>query len=99
MWPSTIDSDQFWENNFEGFVHSLLFMPKRSKQKLIIWFHAFDINQHTLINEKSRISAFPHEQEGFVNLNKIDSLLKINNFDYQVYRKFPYLKDSLFVNK
>ncbi|MDC8101885.1 hypothetical protein [Chryseobacterium rhizosphaerae] len=100
-WPSTIDLDQFWRNNFEGFVHSLLFMPKKSKQKVIIWFHAFDINKHTLTNKNSRISIISDEQELQypLYLKKIDSLLKVYDFDYQSYKKSPYLKDSLFINK
>jgi hypothetical protein len=98
-WPPTIDLGQFWNNNFEGFVHSLLFMPKKSNQKVIVWFHAFDINQNILTNKKSRISIFSNEQGDSNNLNKIDSLLKINKIDYRVYRKLPSLKDSLLVNK
>lgn len=101
IWPSTIDLDQLWNNDFEGFVHSLLFMPKKSKQKVIIWFHAFDINQHTLTNKNSRISIISDEQEPQypLYLKKIDSLLKVYNFDYEVYKKPPYLIDSLFINK
>ncbi|WP_431611712.1 hypothetical protein [Chryseobacterium sp. 'Rf worker isolate 10'] len=100
-WPSTIDREQIWKNNFEGFIHSLLFMPKKSKKEVIIWFHAFDINQHTLTNNKSRISIISDEQEpkSLIYFRKIDSLLKVHDLNYQVYNYSPYLKDSLFINK
>lgn len=93
------DLEKYGYYKFENMVSSLLFMPKRSKQKVIVWFHALDINQHTLTNKKSRISIFSNEQEDPVSLNKIDSFLNADKLNYQVYRKVPYLKDSLFINK
>ncbi|MCP1301663.1 hypothetical protein NK356_21025 [Chryseobacterium sp. S0630] len=99
--PSNIDPDKIWNNNFEGFVHSLLFLPKKSKQKVTVWFHAFDINEHTLTNKKSRVSINSDvlEPQHSLHFQKIDSLVKAYNLDYQPYTKSPYLKDSLFINK
>lgn len=93
------DLEKYGWYRFENMVSSLLFMPKNSEQKVIVWFHAFDINQNTLINKESRVSVFSSEQEDYRNFNKIDSLLKITKLNYKVYRKLPYLKDSLLVNK
>lgn len=93
------DLEKYGWYRFENMVSSLLFMSKNSKQKVVVWFHASDINQNTLINKESRVSVFSSEQEDSGNFHKIDSLLKIHKLDYRVYGKLPFLKDSLLVNK
>jgi len=87
----------FAMHDSESYSSYILLLPKKSERKMIICFNSYKVNNKTLFDKKSRISA---NWEFFEPRAKIlDSLLKKEKINYHVYDKNPFLKDSLFINK
>lgn len=90
--------------NYEEYTNSLLFIPKKTKKRMFLIFNLYescnDSSQkcNAIFNDNlSRISLNIINDSG--NLKVLDSLVKKEKIDYEVYIKSPYLKDSLFINK
>ncbi|UKB85671.1 hypothetical protein LF887_08625 [Chryseobacterium sp. MEBOG06] len=93
------------ENDFSNFLNSrddlfsnyVLFLPKKSERRIIIFFNSNKMNDKTFNEENARISA---DWEFYEPRAKVlDSLLKKERVDYKVYDRDLILKDSLFINK
>ncbi len=86
----------FAMHDSEAYSSCILFLPKKSERKMIICFNSYKINNGTLFDKKTRVSVDWESYEPRMKI--LDSLLKKENINYTVYRKIPYLKDSLLIN-
>jgi len=90
--------------DYEGFANSLLFISKKTKKRMFLIFNLYE----SCNDSPQKCNGIFYDNLSKINLSIIDypnnfkildSLLEKEKIDYQVYRKLPYLKDSLFINK
>ncbi|MGS0747500.1 hypothetical protein [Halpernia sp. GG3] len=88
--------------NYEEYSNYLFFIPKNSNKELYLVFNNYQYcnemdNCNEIFSHKStkiRVDSYTKK-----DIDYIDSLIKINKLDFTIYKKQPYLEDSLFVNR
>lgn len=90
--------------NYEQYANSLLFIPKKTKKRMFLIFNLYE----SCNDSSQKCNAIFYDDLSSIGLNIIndsenlkvlDSLMKKEKINYDVYIKPPYLKDSLFINK
>ena len=89
---------------FEGYMNSLLFLPKKSKKRIFLVFNLYEYCNDSL----KKCNGIFNDDMSKINLSIIDypdqlkildSLLKKEKINYKIYKKKPYFKDALLINK
>ncbi len=89
--------------DYEGYTNSLIFIPKKTEKKMFLIFNLYEPCKdsfrkcHGVFHDDlSKIIVGIRDAD---DIKVLDSLLKKEKIDYNIYRKSLYLKDSLFINR